>query len=66
MGIIKQLGPNDRLTWLLRYDEGKSQIYEYIYRWSHDFCCFRLELEYRDKKYNNDNEWSVKYDLFRW
>ena len=65
-GIIKQLGPNDRLTWLLRYDEGKSQIYEYIYRWSHDFCCFRLELEYRDKKYNNDNEWSVKYDLFRW
>lgn len=65
-GLGKRLGPNDWVNFVMRYDQGKSSVYEYIYRWYHDFCCFRLGLEYRDKKYNNDHEWSVTYDLYRW
>ena len=65
-GLSKKLGMNDWVNFVMRYDQGKSSVYEYIYRWYHDFCCFRLGLEYRDKKYNNDHEWSVTYDLYRW
>ena len=65
-GLSKQLGKNDWVNFVMRYDQGKSGVYEYIYRWYHDFCCFRLGLEYRDKKYDNDHEWSVTYDLYRW
>ena len=65
-GLGKRLGPNDWVNFVMRYDQGKSSVYEYIYRWYHDFCCFRLGLEYRDKKYRNDHEWSVTYDLYRW
>ena len=65
-GIGKRFGHTDSLQFVRRFDKGRSQVYEYIYRWTHDFCCFRLGLEYRDKKYKNDHEWSVTYDLYRW
>jgi len=65
-GLGKQFGHTDNVAFITRYDEGKSKVYEYIYRWTHDFCCFRLGIEYRDKRYENDHEWGVTYDLYRW
>ena len=66
-GLVKNFGSRDHLTFITRYDEAQHNIYEYIWRWDHDFCCFRLGFEYRDKRYDGgDDEWSVNYDLFRW
>lgn len=65
-GLSKQFGHTDNLAFITRYNEGEHSVYEYIYRWTHDFCCFRVGIEYRDKQYINDHEWSVTYDLYRW
>lgn len=65
-GLSKQIDHNNWVNFTLRYDKEASRVYEYIYRWYHDFCCFRLGLEYRQKKYNGEHEWSVTYDLYRW
>ena len=32
-GLGKRLGPNDWVNFVMRYDQGKSSVYEYIYRW---------------------------------
>ncbi len=65
-GLSKQFDRSNALSWLARYDEGKSSMYEYVWRYTHDFCCWRVTLEYRDKKYNEEKEWSINYDLYRW
>lgn len=65
-GLTKRFDVNNSLTFINRYDEGKRNIYENIWRYTHDFCCWRLSLEFRDKKYNDEKEWSVNYDLYRW
>jgi hypothetical protein len=66
-GLAKSFGNRDHVTFITRYDEAEHNIYEYIWRWSHDFCCFRLMFEYRDKRYSGgDDEWDVQYELFRW
>ena len=66
LGINKTFDSRNRLTFITRYDEGKSKIYEYIWRYTYDFCCWRLNFEFRDKKYENKRDWSVGYDLYRW
>lgn len=66
-GLSKTFTPRDNVTFMTRYDEAGHNVYEYIWRWRHDFCCFRLTFEYRDKRYKGgDDEWSVQYELFRW
>lgn len=66
-GLRKSFGSRDHISFLTRYDAGEHNVYEYIWRWDHDFCCFRLGIQYRDKRYRGgDDEWSVTYDLFRW
>lgn len=65
-GLAKNFDRNNRASVVARYDAGNSLIYEYIYRIEHDFCCWRITLEYKDKKYNNDSEWSINYELYRW
>lgn len=66
LGVSKRFDAMNNLTFITRYDEGKSNIYEYVWRYDHFFCCWRLGLEFRDKKYNNEKEWSINYDLYRW
>lgn len=65
-GLSKQIDHSNWVNFTLRYDKINSRVYEYIYRWTHDFCCFRLGVEFRQKKYNGEHEWDVTYDLFRW
>jgi len=65
-GVTKTFDNRNNMTFIARYDEGKHSIYEYVWRLTHDFCCWRINFELRDKRYNNDKEWSVHYDLFRW
>lgn len=65
-GLTLDMDKNNKLTGIVRYDEGNRSLYEYILRWQHDFCCWKLELEYVNKRYNNSQEWNVHYDLARW
>lgn len=66
VGLIKRFDALNNGSYILRYDEGLHKVYEHIFRYTHDFCCWRVMLEYRKKVYNNTNEWSVNYDLYRW
>ncbi|MGL5206513.1 MAG: OstA-like protein [Acidaminococcaceae bacterium] len=65
-GITYKFDKNNSLTFVNRYDLGKSSLYEQDWRYTHNFCCWQIEVEYRDKKYNGDKSWRVKYDLVRW
>ena len=65
-GIVKNFDANNNISWLARYDEGKNSVYEYVWRYTHTFCCWRFMLEYRDKRYNGEKDYTFYYDLFRW
>ncbi|HIU63733.1 MAG TPA: LPS-assembly protein LptD [Candidatus Avacidaminococcus intestinavium] len=65
-GVSYAFDKKNRLTFINRYDLGKSDIYEQVWRYTHDFCCWQIEIEFRDKKAERDKSWHIKYDLFRW
>ncbi len=66
LGFVKNFDANNNLVWTMRYDEGKRNVYEYVWRYTHSFCCWRFMVEYRDKRYNGEKDYTVYYDLFRW
>ena len=65
-GLRKIFDKNNNLALITRYDRGNSSLYNYTVRYIHDFCCWRLTIEYVDQRYKNDHEWNIKYDLVRW
>lgn len=65
-GITYRFDDKNSLTFVNRYDLGKSNLYEQDWRYIHNFCCFQIEIEYRDEKQNGNKSWHVKYDLVRW
>ena len=40
--------------------------YSTTFSWVHRFCCEVLSVSYRKKHYNNDNEWTVKFEFLNW
>ncbi|NLY83695.1 MAG: organic solvent tolerance protein OstA [Acholeplasmataceae bacterium] len=65
-GLTYKFDDRNSLTFVNRYDLGSGSLYEQDWRYTHDFCCWRIEVEYRDKKREGDKSWHVRYDLFRW
>ncbi len=65
-GVGKTFDLNNRVEFVTRYDAGQHEPYEYIYRYIHDFCCWRLKLIYTDEQYKDDHSVKVKFDLYRW
>lgn len=65
-GVTYKWDENNSLTFVNRYDLGKSSLYEQDWRYVHNFCCFQIAIEYRDEKHNGDKSWHIKYDLVRW
>ncbi|NLH46301.1 MAG: organic solvent tolerance protein OstA [Acholeplasmataceae bacterium] len=65
-GLTYHFDKNNSLTFVNRYDLGNSGVYEQDWRYIHDFCCFQIEIEYRNKKFEGDKSWHIKYDLVRW
>ena len=65
-GVNKRFDDKNNLSWTVRYDEGKRSVYEYVWRYTHSFCCWRFMLEFRDKRYNGEKDYTIYYDLFRW
>lgn len=66
LGIARNFDANNSLSWMMRYDQGQRNVYEYVWRYTHSFCCWRFMLEYRDKRYNGEKDYTIYYDLFRW
>ena len=66
VGVVMTFDQNNNISWLARYDEGKRSVYEYVWRYTHSFCCWRVVLEYRDKRYKGEKDYTIYYDLFRW
>lgn len=65
-GVTYKFDDKNSLTFVNRYDLGNSSLYEQDWRYTHNFCCWQIEIEYRDKKFEGDKSWHIKYDLFRW
>ncbi|MGE4590043.1 MAG: organic solvent tolerance protein OstA [Acidaminococcaceae bacterium] len=65
-GLTYQFDKNNSLTFVNRYDLGNGDVYEQDWRYTHNFCCWQIEIEYRDKKAEGDKSWHIKYDLVRW
>ena len=65
-GVTYRFDDKNSLTFVNRYDLGKGNLYEQTWRYMHNFCCFQIEIEYRDEKQNGNKSWHVKYDLVRW
>jgi len=65
-GLTYTFDKNNSLTFVNRYDLGSGGLYEQDWRYIHNFCCFQIEIEYRDKKADGDKSWHIKYDLVRW
>ena len=65
-GFKKTFDENNSLAVITRYDKENSSLYNYTVRYTHNFCCWRLVLEYVDQRYKNDHEWNIRYDLVRW
>ena len=63
---IYKFDKNNSLTFVNRYDLGNGDLYEQDWRYTHNFCCWQIEIEYRDKKAEGDKSWHIKYDLVRW
>ena len=53
-----------------RHNSDSSSLYHGNYSttftWLHRFCCEGLTVSYERKHYKNDNEWTVKFDIFNW
>jgi len=65
-GLTYNFDKNNSLTFVNRYDLGNGGVYEQDWRYRHNFCCWQIEIEYRDKKAEGDKSWHIKYDLVRW
>ena len=65
-GLKKTFDENNNLAVITRYDKSNSSLYNYTVRYTHNFCCWRLIIEYIDQRYKNDHEWNIRYDLVRW
>ena len=65
-GLKKTFDENNNLAVITRYDKSNSSLYNYTVRYTHNFCCWRLIIEYVDQRYKNDHEWNIRYDLVRW
>ena len=65
-GLTYKFDKNNSLTFVNRYDLGNGDLYEQDWRYIHNFCCWQIEIEYRDKKVDGDKSWHIKYDLVRW
>ena len=65
-GLTYNFDKNNSLTFVNRYDLGNGGVYEQDWRYTHNFCCWQIEIEYRDKKAEGDKSWHIKYDLVRW
>ena len=65
-GVTYKFDNNNSLTFVNRYDLGKGNLYEQDWRYIHNFCCFQIEIEYRDEKQSGNKSWHIKYDLVRW
>ena len=66
LGVKKTFDKNNDLAFITRYDKDKSSLYNYTVRYTHNFCCWRLIIEYIDQRYKKDHELNIKYDLVRW
>ena len=65
-GLKKKFDENNDLAFITRYDDGNNSLYNYTVRYTHNFCCWRLIVEYIDQQYKHDHEINIKYDLMRW
>ena len=65
-GVTYNFDKKNSLTFVNRSDLGNGDLYEQDWRYTHNFCCFQIEIEYRDEKHDGDKSWHIKYDLFRW
>lgn len=65
-GVTYKFDDKNSLTFVNRYDLGNSSLYEQDWRYTHNFCCWQIEIEYRNEKQERDKSWHIKYDLFRW
>ena len=66
VGVQHKFDDRNTLTLVNRYDLGKSQRYDTALVWSHRFCCWVINLEYRDKKYNDSKAYYVSYNFLYW
>lgn len=65
-GVTYHFDDKNSLTFVNRYDLGNSSLYEQDWRYVHSFCCWQIEIEYRNEKQDRDKSWHIRYDLARW
>ena len=65
--------PDDKntITVVNRYNADKSRPryhgnYSTTYSWAHRFCCEVLTISYEKTYYDNDHEWTIKFDFLNW